>query len=344
MRPLRFVLFGCFCLSACGGESEPPLSDQTFLSCPTPGALPFRLSSKAFQNEDARLLAQNATRNKDEASDTLGLPDDLAVTTYTAGGATPVPGATPYFGKKARTVLGEGLQATPLAGEFVSLWFHDGAAWQSAGRVATDANGRYELPEPSLPAVDTPAYAVLEGDGSCAEHYSYRLAPGTKVIVTDIDGTLTQSDAELLVQVGDPSYTPAMKKAAPELLQAWADKGYRIIYLTARPHILRVETRVWLREQGFPPGPVITSDDTDNDPHLYKEAWIARLKLTFDWNVVAAYGNADTDIFAYEGSGIAKDRTFIIGPLAGTSGTVAIADDDYTQHIANFVKSQPNAN
>jgi phosphatidate phosphatase PAH1 len=62
---------------------------------------------------------------------------------------------------------------------------------------------------------------------------------------------------------------------------------------------------------------------------------------TFGWVPVAAYGNATTDITAYENAGIPKDVTFIIGEYAGTSGTVAIPNDDYTDHIATFVEAQP---
>jgi phosphatidate phosphatase PAH1 len=57
--------------------------------------------------------------------------------------------------------------------------------------------------------------------------------------------------------------------------------------------------------------------------------------------VVAAYGNAVTDITAYANAGVPLTQTFIIGPLAGNSGTVAIPNMDYTQHIASFVAAQP---
>jgi phosphatidate phosphatase PAH1 len=47
---------------------------------------------------------------------------------------------------------------------------------------------------------------------------------------------------------------------------------------------------------------------------------------------VAAYGNARTDIEAYEDVGIPKEKTFIIGPYAGEKGTTPIRED-YRSHV-----------
>jgi phosphatidate phosphatase PAH1 len=184
-------------------------------------------------------------------------------------------------------------------------------------------------------------YAVLEADRTCAAHVNALYPPGTKVVLSDIDATLTTEDLELFNQVTDETYVPRMKAAADRLLQAWSMKGYPVIYLTARPHVLRVETRRWLEDFGFPVGPVITSATFVSDPAPYKTAWTRRIVDDFQWDVVAAYGNAETDIAAYANAQIPLDRTFIIGPLAGMSGTVAIQNDDYTQHIATFVDAQP---
>ena len=40
--------------------------------------------------------------------------------------------------------------------------------------------------------------------------------------------------------------------------------------------------------------------------------------------------------------GIPKEITFIIGEFAGDDDTVAIEDDDYTSHIADYVTAQPD--
>ena len=62
------------------------------------------------------------------------------------------------------------------------------------------------------------------------------------------------------------------------------------------------------------------------------------------WQIVAAYGNASTDISAYANAGIPKTQTFIVGPLAGSDSTQPIDNMDYAQHIQTYVDAQPNNN
>jgi phosphatidate phosphatase PAH1 len=119
-------------------------------------------------------------------------------------------------------------------------------------------------------------------------------------------------------------------------------KGYPVIYLTNRPHPLRVETRTWLDEKMMPTGPVITSNGTASDASAYKTVWLQRMVQSFGWQIVAAYGNATTDISAYANAGIPKSETFIVGPLAGSDGTQPIDNMDYAQHIQTYVNAQPN--
>jgi hypothetical protein len=340
------VLGALGALVACGG-GEPPLTHDTVLHCPAPDGLPFRLMSSGFQSDANQTLANNDPRNKAEASDTLGNPGGASASVYLPDDQAPVTTPVAYHGVEARTTKTGGLFSTPLPGENVSLWVYDpdAMAWSSIGRTTTDDSGAYDLPDTGFVAANgQPIYAVLEADGSCAEHYDELLPPGSKFVVTDIDGTLTTSDNEEFIQLGDATYVPKMKTSADKLMQAWAMKGYPIVYLTARPHVVRVETRIWLHDLGFPDGPVITANAVAGPADTYKTMWLERLITTFGWVPVAAYGNADTDITAYANAGIPKEDTFIIGPLAGDSGTVAIPNDDYTQHIATFVDAQPDNN
>jgi hypothetical protein len=333
-------------ISACGSDADPPLSDATSLRCPAPGALPFRLDSDEFQKPSNATLAADNPRIKDEASDTLGTPSGivagLTASIYLADDQVPSAGGVGYRGAKARTTPPGGLLSKPLAGENVSLWTYDttSTAWQALGTATTDDDGYYEVSAAgNAVANGQPVYAVLEGDGSCAEHYSYLLPPGSKVVVTDIDGTLTLDDTEIVKQVGDGAYVPLLMGAAVQLTQAWADKGYPIVYMTARPHSLRAESRSWLTALDFPGGPLITENGAD--PDVYKTLWLKRMIDDFGWDIVVAYGNADTDITAYANAGIPKAVTFIVGPFAGQMETQPIANQDFTDHIATYVMAQP---
>ena len=341
MRRLVTVL----ALIAACSDSEPALTEATSLSCPQPGALPFRMASRGFQKSINAKLAVDDPRNKDEASDTLGNPGGVNASVYLLDDQQPSAGAIAYHGTKARTAKEAGLSADQLTGENVSLWFYDTglAMWRSVGTTKTTDNGTYDLASTGFVAPSgQPIYAMLEADGSCAVHYDFLFAPGTKVVVTDIDGTLTTSDGELIMQITDGNYLPMVMTAADRMTQAWAMKGYPVVYLTARQHLLRPETRGWLTARGFATGPLITEFGGDTADG-YKTLWLERMIQGFGWNVIAAYGNADTDITAYANAGIALDRTFIVGPLGGTGGTVAIPNMDFSQHITDFVNTQPAA-
>jgi hypothetical protein len=342
MRPLLALLA---LLAACtDSEPLPPLTSATVLKCPAPGALPFRLGSSGFQRSTNKTTASDDPRNKDQASDTIGNPGGAIASVYLAADQNPSAGPVDYHGAKARTAVDAGLTSTPLPGENVSLWFYDTgkAAWQSLGRGNTDASGAYDLPSTGFVAPNgQPVYAMLEADGTCAEHFDYLFAAGEKVVITDIDGTLTLSDNEFGMQLTNAAYVPIKMGAADLLMQAWAAKGYPIVYLTARTHLLRVETRGWLEDLHFPGGPLVTANGGEGGQDVYKTLWLKRMIQSFGWNVVAAYGNAPTDVTAYENAGIPKSATFIVGGLTDVRGAVVIPNNDFTQHIASYVMAQP---
>ena len=341
MKPSRGIVLVLALAAGCGGSDLPPLTSATSLACPTPGPLPFRLDSTGYQVASNAALVMNDPRNKDEAGDTIGNPNGKLANIYLADTAAVQAMPLAYRGAKARTTLANGLFSNPLAGENVSLWTYESDAWMPLGRTQTGDDGTYTLDGTGYVApAGQPVYALLEADGSCAAHYDYLYPAGEKIVVSDIDGTLTTNDGEFDIQLGDATYVPKMMGAADKLAQAWDAKRYPIVYLTARPHTVRVESRGWLDALGFPTGPLITAV-TVEEASAYKTAWLRRMVNDFGWTIVAAYGNATTDITAYENAGIPKAQTFIVGPEGGKSGTVAIPNMDFTDHIATYVAAQP---
>ncbi|MEX1363580.1 MAG: hypothetical protein AB1Z98_10660 [Nannocystaceae bacterium] len=179
--------------------------------------------------------------------------------------------------------------------------------------------------------------------------------PSGSAIVTDIDETLTLSDAEFIMQIGDGNYDPVEREGAAELISAYADLGYYVIYLTARSEEIVLEvtgetareaTFRWLQEHDFPTdgattelvlAPEFVFDDT---ARAYKaQALMDRQVqgLQFDY----AYGNATSDIGAYADAGIALDATFIIGEHAGEDGTVAVAGEGWVEHTDMHLPDVP---
>ena len=172
-------------------------------------------------------------------------------------------------------------------------------------------------------------------------------------IVSDIDETLTTADSEFLMQLIDSTYDPLERQDAAALMHDYHDRGYFILYLTARGEGqqsidnmtgARDLTMTWLEDHGFPldhaelvlaPG-LVMGDETV----MYKAGALMERQAqgySFDY----AYGNADTDIAAYEQAGISKDATFIIGVEAGMQGTVGIDEEDYVMHRASHIPTVP---
>lgn len=99
---------------------------------------------------------------------------------------------------------------------------------------------------------------VVAGDGTSADLFIDVVPRNTPIFVADVDGTLTSSENIEFVKLltGD---LPDTHAGAPEALRALADKGYRPMYLSARPEFLVQRTRDFLAKHGFPPGIVQTT-------------------------------------------------------------------------------------
>ena len=165
-------------------------------------------------------------------------------------------------------------------------------------------------------------------------------------IVTDIDETLTTSDGEWLTQIVDPFHDPAMRPDANTVMQGYLALGYRVFYLTARGRGLRLldgtpaqdATEDWLDAHGFP----YTSDGVfladglgafGNSAADYKIDILADLQAD-GFEFAYAYGNADTDIEAFQAVGIPDTNIFLVGKLAGQMGVVGLTDQEaYTDHL-----------
>ena len=226
-----------------------------------------------------------------------------------------------------------------LEGERIRAYLDDCAGWRPLGEATTDADGRIvlQVSEP-LPAGVYDVRLEVLGDASLAPGRVWVLPRGTHLAVTDIDGTLTTSDEELVRDVFtdlfDPIYTgadvPAARPAAADLTRAHADRSRVVIYLTGRPYWLTEKTRAWLSDGGFALGALHTTDSnaeaipTETAVGAYKRAFLQGLSaqgLVLD----EAYGNATTDVTAYEGAAIAPESTWIIGPHGGEGGTRAVS-------------------
>jgi len=139
-----------------------------------------------------------------------------------------------------------------------------------------------------------------------------------EAVVFDIDGTLTPKVLSI--------YTA--REGAAAAVQAFADAGIKIIYLSARIPMLQGGIRDWLSENGFPAGSLqLTEDREDRKDHAAFKERVLKAYKAEGWRFVAAYGDSSTDFEAYADAGINPQHVFALkregedscqpGPWAG---------------------------
>ncbi|MDO9019922.1 MAG: phosphatidylinositol transfer protein [Deltaproteobacteria bacterium] len=148
---------------------------------------------------------------------------------------------------------------------------------------------------------------VVRGDRTVADQYIEVLSPDAHVAVTDVDGTLTESEtAEWITVFGGAS--PAVNAGSPEALWALARRGFIIFYLTARPEWLTARTHQWTRERALPSGLVHTmlnlTGATGAPAFTFKRDELLILRSRLGRPVEYGFGNTDTDAQAYDAAGI----------------------------------------
>ncbi|KZN45533.1 phosphatidylinositol transfer protein [Pseudoalteromonas luteoviolacea] len=216
--------------------------------------------------------------------------------------------------------------------------------WRFLTNAVTNSDGKAILSLPGLNAGQYRIYAGVPADGTGAEGFITVVQPNTPAVLFDIDGTLTESDAE---QIGD--YTGIdradQKEGAYSLVRRYLDLGYQPVYLTARVYWYAKGTREWLDWMGLPKGFLRTS--LSNETSLFRTAEYKIGEITYlqaqGLDIVRAYGNAKTDAAAFMRAGLGAQNSFTIGSDAGHYGTTPINNNHYYQHIQEQVDTFPEA-
>lgn len=238
------------------------------------------------------------------------------------------------------------------AGETVhSFRQNDAGAWERFLTTTTTVGGVFEGTVPAEESFDVGAHrvlSVLEADGTCVEHGVFIFDEGHDAILSDIDATLTTDDAEMLDQMfNNLEHIPPKLEDADRLCQAWDEKGYLMLYLTARPQDFLSWTRIWLREEGFPLGPVETADNLvlGETAALYKGAFVARVLEDLGWAIHFGYGNAKSDVEGYTQGGLPIELIYTVNQAAEDGGYMGSTPlpNSYTTHIETVVADYPDA-
>ncbi len=180
---------------------------------------------------------------------------------------------------QAQWVIGKfayGVEDKDLKDEDIDIYLLRGCGtqWEPLGTARTtnenehpsvegvdDNGGRvyFEIPANKLLAPGRHRVRlVVAGDSSATDLFIEVVKAGTPIVVSDVDGTLTSSEtAEFPALLSGNLPQPHPDAAAA--LQILAQKGYRPMYITARPEWLTGRTREFIRQHGFAPGIIHTT-------------------------------------------------------------------------------------
>lgn len=234
----------------------------------------------------------------------------------------------------------DGFLHKDLEGEYVKAYLYGTGMddWEYLGQFKTNGDGKVFVPV-NKGVGEYLIRMVVTGDLTMADGYVSVVDNHREAVLFDIDGTLTLNDFEA---VGDYLGTDVASAHyyAQQTVNKYKELGYQIIYLTGRPYWVGKDTRDWLDYMGLPNGHLHTNPYGDGpippDTQSYKTQYINKLIQDNDVDIVRSYGNASTDIAAYEAVGIDKLQTYIIGENAGDNHTQAIYDD-YLLHFSEVV-------
>uniref|UniRef100_UPI0037E7C4C2 phosphatidate phosphatase LPIN2-like n=1 Tax=Semicossyphus pulcher TaxID=241346 RepID=UPI0037E7C4C2 len=187
-----------------------------------------------------------------------------------------------------------------------------------------------------------------------------------KVIISDIDGTITKSDVfgQILPQLGKDWTHQGIAK----LYHSVHENGYKFLYCSARAIGMADMTRGylhWVNEGGtlLPQGPLMLSPSSlfsafhreviEKKPEKFKIECLTDIKNLFFPNTYpfyAAFGNRANDVFAYKQVGVPVCRIFTVNPKgelileqAKGNKTSYSRLSELVEHVFPLRSSQQNA-
>ncbi|XP_067400854.1 phosphatidate phosphatase LPIN1 isoform X2 [Emydura macquarii macquarii] len=151
-----------------------------------------------------------------------------------------------------------------------------------------------------------------------------------KVVISDIDGTITRSDTlgHILPTLGKDWTHQGIAKLYHKVSQ----NGYKFLYCSARAIGMADMTRGylhWVNERGtvLPQGPVLLSPSSlfsafhreviEKKPEKFKVQCLTDIKHLFYPNTepfYAAFGNRPADVYSYKQVGVSLNRIFTVNP------------------------------
>ncbi|KAM3663793.1 phosphatidate phosphatase LPIN3 [Ammospiza maritima maritima] len=194
-------------------------------------------------------------------------------------------------------------------------------------RLSSEQIGRLNLQD----GPNEVAFSVTtQYQGTCrCEATIYLWNWNEKVVISDIDGTITRSDAlgHILPQLGKDWTHPGIVK----LFNKIHLNGYKFLYCSARAigmaHITKGYLK-WVNEQGcgLPMGPMLLSPSSllsafhreviEKNPEVFKIPCLTDIRKLFatKFPFYAGFGNRPHDVHTYKQVGLPESRIFTVNP------------------------------
>ncbi|KAL0478692.1 hypothetical protein AKO1_008308, partial [Acrasis kona] len=180
---------------------------------------------------------------------------------------------------------------------------------------------------------------LFEMNGQIVEAKLFYWDYKTKIVISDVDGTITKSDAlgPFAILLGMDYYRPG----TAALYTAISDLGYKFIYITRKPmsqikfvknFLVKIRQKEEEEESTMPLGPVISTPYKNypvlvykiwRGPTVFKKSILTCLRNMFPFERnpwIAGFGDKPTDTEAYVFGGLDEERCFQIDD----KGTVSI--------------------
>ncbi|KAG2373977.1 hypothetical protein C9374_011642 [Naegleria lovaniensis] len=189
--------------------------------------------------------------------------------------------------------------------------------------------------------------------------YIFEFSPHDKIIVSDVDGTITKSDlmGQVYSRMGKDYTHPGIAK----LFQSIAENNYKFIYLSARPITMAQLTREYIQtiyQDGYkmPLGPTITSPNKAFNalareviirrPETFKINCLTTIASLFptDFPFYSGFGNRPTDCISYVSVNIDPTKCYRVNKqgkllVQATKVTFASYNEIESQIMKHFPKT-----
>jgi hypothetical protein len=178
---------------------------------------------------------------------------------------------------------------------------------------------------------------VVAGDGTGTDQIIEVLPSTAKIVVSDIDGTLTSSETAVWTDIADRE-PPTANPGAADVMKVMAGHGHYLFYLTARPDWLTEKTREWFALHGFPPGilhtTLLAQGAFGPTAAAFKAAELEDLRKATGIVPIFAFGNMPSDVDTYATAKISASSCYFFQLTGDLKG--GVAHDAYTKLIPTF--------